>query len=547
MEIDAAPFQTLGELPGNAAMRYGAAAAFTTVLPNGMSGTLSFAQVDRLSSQFAAYLREELNLKQGDRVALQVPNGLAFPVIAFGVFKAGCVLVNVNPLYTGSEMAHQLADAKPQALVIIDMFADKLTRALSDYEIPHIILTNAASLFPLHLRLLVSAMQRFVTFQVRGCPVPSKSITRVLRKGARHISRGVNVKAYSAQMDASALACLQYTGGTTGVAKGAMLSHRNLIMNMAQSVEMVGSAITPGKEVLLTVLPLYHIFAFTINFLGFFWLGAQNILIPNPRPLSNLRKAFQAHSVTWLTGVNTLFNGLANCKWFTANPPAHLKQTIAGGMALQSEVAKRWKDITGISIIEGYGLTETSPVVTFNPFGAPRDGAIGIPLPSTDVCCFDEHFAKVAEGEPGELAVKGPQVMLGYWNRPSETAHVMHDGWLLTGDMATLSGDGYVTIVDRKKDMILHSGFNIYPNEVEDCLMRHPQVVEAAVIGVPDGASGEAVKAFIVRRDESLGVEEVRAFCKEHLTAYKVPRYVEFRSDLPKTNVGKILRKALRE
>jgi long-chain acyl-CoA synthetase len=545
-ELGDPPFKTLGELPRLLAKEFRNQIAFTTVMPNGMSGDLTYAQADSLSDAFAAYLREEIKLKPGDRVALQMPNGLAFPIAAFGVMKAGCVLVNVNPLYTASEMGYQFADAKPQALIIINMFTDKLPRALDDYHIPHIILVRAAEFFPLHLKLLIGFVQRFIKWQIPNCKMRTLSFSRALRLGKKHLGRGIMVQNYVSQMNGSELACLQYTGGTTGIAKGAMLSHKNLIMNMIQSIEMVGSSIERGKEVLLTVLPLYHIFAFTMNFIGFFSLGARNILIPNPRPLDNLREAFRRYAITWIGGVNTLFNGLNNCQWFADNPPRSLKYGVAGGMALQGAVAERWRKITGVPIIEGYGLTETSPIVTFNPLQALKEGSIGIPIPSTDVRCIDGSGHEVALNEPGELAVKGPQVMIGYWNRPQETANVLKDGWLLTGDIAKMDGQGYVYIVDRKKDMILHSGFNIYPNEVEDCLVKHPQIIEAAVIGVPDGAAGEAVKAFIVRRDENLTVDEVRAFCKERLTPYKVPKYVEFRNELPKSNVGKILRKELR-
>jgi long-chain acyl-CoA synthetase len=541
------PFKTLGELSRLAAKDFKNQTAFTTVMQNGMSGRLTFAEVDKLSDAFAAYLREELKLKAGDRVALQVPNCLTFPVAAFGILKAGCVVVNVNPLYTASEMGHQFADAKPQALVIINMFADKLPRTLSDYDIPHIILARAAEFFPAQSRLLIGFAQRFMLWQVPRCPVPSTSFAKALRKGKKWIGRGAKAEGYIASMNGAELACLQYTGGTTGVAKGAMLSHKNLIMNMVQAVEMAGPALARGEEVVLTVLPLYHIFAFTSNLLLGMFVGAENILIPNPRPLENLYEAFRRHKITVMTGVNTLFNGLNNAKWFADTLPRTLKLVVAGGMALQSAVAETWRQVTGVEITEGYGLTETSPFVTLNPFGKVRAGTIGIPMPGTDVRLVDDNGAKVAEGEPGELAVKGPQVMIGYWHRPQETAKVMKDGWLLTGDIATMDEDGYIRIVDRKKDMILHSGFNIYPNEVEDCLATHPQIIEAAVIGVPDGAAGEAVKAFIVRRDEALTADDVRAFCKEKLTPYKVPKYIEFRNELPKSNVGKILRKELRK
>ena len=353
------------------------------------------------------------------------------------------------------------------------------------------------------------------------------------------------IQHYRSGIQPDDIACLQYTGGTTGVSKGAMLSHKNILMNVAQTMELI-TGVEKGKEVALTALPLYHIFAFTVNFLGFFSIGAHNILIPNPRPLSNLKRAFENYKITWMSGVNTLFNGLNNELWFLDSPPKHLKFASSGGMAMQSSVAERWEEITGAPALEGYGLTETSPVLTFNPLGKTRTNSIGIPLPSTDIRCLDEKGKEVPVGEAGELAARGPQIMLGYWKKPDETAKTMMDGWLLTGDIATMDKDGYFRIVDRKKDMILVSGFNVYPNEIEDVLAAHPGVMEVAVIGVPDGAAGEAVKAFIVKQDETLTTESIRSYCKEHLTNYKVPKLVEFRDELPKSNVGKILRKDLR-
>ena len=324
-----------------------------------------------------------------------------------------------------------------------------------------------------------------------------------------------------------------------------MLTHKNLLINMEQTMEMI-SGVAKGQEVALTALPMYHIFAFTVNLLGFYWLGARNILIPNPRPLANLKRAFENYKITWMSGVNTLFNGLTNEVWFTDSPPKHLKFASAGGMALQSSVAERWERITGKPVLEGYGLTETSPVLTFNPLGRVRLGSIGVPVPSTLIACLDESGKPVPAGEPGEIAAKGPQVMPGYWNRPDETAKVIRDGWFLTGDIGVMDPDGYFRIVDRKKDMVVVSGFNVYPNEIEDCLATHPGILEAAVIGIPDDSTGEAVKAFVVRRDPNLSQADIRNHCKAHLTGYKVPKHIEFRDELPKSNVGKILRKDLR-
>jgi long-chain acyl-CoA synthetase len=355
----------------------------------------------------------------------------------------------------------------------------------------------------------------------------------------------VEVDAYHQGVGADDVAVLQYTGGTTGVSKGAMLTHANLIVNMEQTMELV-EGMEKGREVALTALPLYHIFAFTVNLLGFYWLGARNVLIPNPRPLANLKRAFENYKITWMSGVNTLFNGLMNEVWFQDTPPQHLKFASAGGMALQSSVAQRWEAMTGRPVLQGYGLTETSPVLTFNLLGKTREGSIGVPLPSTEIVCLDDAGTPVPQGEAGEIAAKGPQIMKGYWKRPEETAKAMRGDWFLTGDIGVIDPDGYIRIVDRKKDMVVVSGFNVYPNEVEDVLAAHPGVLEVAVIGVPDGATGEAVAAYVVKSDPGVTAEALRAYAKDHLTAYKVPKRVEFRDELPKSNVGKILRKDLR-
>lgn len=545
-QIDELPFRNLGDLVSHTASAYGDAPAFTVCLPNGMNGTLSFRQVDEMSTALAAYLREVAGLEAGDRVALQAPNGLPFPVVAFGVFKAGCVLVNVNPLYTAEEMARQFADSKPAALVIVDMFADKLPEALKGHHIPTVIVTRVAEFMPALPKMIVGAVQKYWDKTIHPVDVAHIRLPEAIAAGAARREEGkIGAGSYTAEVDPDDIACLQYTGGTTGVSKGAMLSHRNIIMNMAQTMEMI-SGVKKGEEVALTALPMYHIFAFTVNLVGFYWLGARNILIPNPRPLSNLKRAFENYKITWMSGVNTLFNGLSNEIWFLDTPPKHLKFASAGGMALQRAVAERWEEITGKPVLEGYGLTESSPVITFNPLGRTRSNSIGVPVPSTDVACLDGDGQPVAAGEVGELAARGPQIMLGYWQKPEETEKTIKDGWLLTGDIATMDADGYFRIVDRKKDMVLVSGFNVYPNEIEDCLAAHPGIVESAVIGVPDGAAGEAVKAFVVRRDPALSIEDVRAYCKQHLTGYKVPKQVEFRDELPKSNVGKILRKDLR-
>lgn len=545
-EIDTPAYRNLGDLIGSVAETYGKAPAFTCCLPNGMNGTLSYAQVDEMSDAFAVYLREIAGLNAGDRVAVQMPNCLGFPVAAFGVLKAGCVLVNVNPLYTAEEMAKQFEDAEPHALVIIDMFADKITAATRGHPIPNVIVTRVAEFFPAAPRGIVGLVQKVWDRSVKPVEVAHIRLPAALTAGRAHRDREtIEVEKYHQGVDADDTAVLQYTGGTTGVSKGAMLTHRNLVTNMEQTMEII-EGLEKGKEVALTALPLYHIFAFTVNLLGFYWLGARNILIPNPRPLSSLKRAFENYKITWMSGVNTLFNGLTNEIWFTDSPPRHLKFSSAGGMALQSSVAKRWQEITGTEVVQGYGLTETSPVLTFEPLGKAREGTIGVPVPGTDIAIMDEDGKPLAIGETGEIAAKGPQIMKGYLDKPEETAKVMAGDYFLTGDIGYMDPDGYVRIVDRKKDMVVVSGFNVYPNEVEDVLAAHPAVIEAAVIGVPDDASGEAVKAFVVLKDTSVTTDALRAYAKEHLTAYKVPKRVEVRDDLPKSNVGKILRKDLR-
>lgn len=547
VEIEAPAYRNLPDLISSAAATYRAARAFTCCLPNGMNGTLTFTQIDEMSDALAAYLRETAGLAPGDRVAVQMPNCLSYPIAAFAVFKAGCVLVNVNPLYTAEEMAKQFQDSEPHALIIIDLFADKIPAATQAHPIPNVIVTRVAEFFPSMPRWIVGLVQKYWDRSIKPVEIAHIRMPDALEAGRRRIEDDhVEVSAYHQTISSDDVAVLQYTGGTTGIAKGAMLTHGNLLMNMEQAMELLGGDLKKGEEIVLTALPLYHVFAFTVNLLAFYWIGARNIMIPSPRPLSNLKRAFENYKITWMSGVNTLFKGLCNERWFLDTPPKHMKFAGAGGMALQSSVAARWREITGAEVLQGYGLTETSPVVTFEPVGKTRAGTIGIPVPATDLACFDDNGNRLQPGETGEIGVRGPQVMKGYWNKPEETAKAMNGAWFLTGDIGVMDEDGYVRIVDRKKDMVVVSGFNVYPNEVEDVLCAHPSIREAAVIGVPDGATGEAVKAFIVRADPALDMAAVRAYCKEHLTAYKVPKQVEFRDDLPKSNVGKILRKDLR-
>ena len=545
--VDNAGFGNLPQLLAKAAGTYAKQTAFTQVMPNGMNGSLTFAQVDQHSDSFAAYLREVIGLKQGDRVAVQMPNCLAYPIVAFGVFKAGLVLVNTNPLYTGPEMTHQFSDSGAVALIVSDMFADRLADVLPKTQIKTVVTVKISEFFPPIVAGVIRLVQRYWNRSLPKITVEHTWFQTALSQGkkTRDASRAAG---YLTGVGNDSIAALQYTGGTTGVSKGAMLSHGNLVINTLQMIAHSGEGMRAGKEIVLTALPLYHIFAFTVNLLGFYHNGARNILVPSPRPPSNLRRAFDNYKITWLSGVNTLFNALLNERWFQDSPPKHLHASAAGGMALQASVAERWRELTGTPIVEGFGLTESSPVITFNPLtGLAKDGTIGIPVPSTDVKCVDEHGNEVAVGEAGELIARGPQMMLGYWQRDEETKNTLKDGWLHTGDIAQMDSDGYFTIVDRKKDMIVVSGFNVYPNEVEEQIAAVAGVLEVGVIGVPDEKSGERVQAYVVTTLPAPTKEQIVAYCRENLAAYKIPQDVMFVDELPKSPIGKILRRKLRD
>ncbi len=528
--------------------RFARQIAFTTCMPNGMHGSLTYGQVAEHSDAFAVYLRECVGLAAGARVAVQTPNCLAYPVVALGVLKAGCVLVNTNPLYTPTEMEHQLKDSGAEALVIVDMFANKLEGVLPKTSVRKVIVCQVPEFFPAIPRAVIRAVMKVWNRLLPPIVIEHALLKHALAEGAHaRQAKRIDVAAYTSAVGRDTPAALQYTGGTTGVSKGAMLTHGNLLSNLDQAFAMGRSHIVEGSECVLTALPLYHIFAFQFNLLCFFACGARNVLAPSPRPIGNLQRAFENFPITWVSGVNTLFNALLNEEWFTAFPPRHLKAAVAGGAALQNAVAQRWERVTGTRIAEGFGLTEASPVVSFNPLsGVQKPDSIGIPVPGTEVRLVDEAGQPVAPGEPGELIVRGPQVMAGYWKRPEETALTIRDGWLYTGDIAVMDADGYFKIVDRKKDMVLVSGFNVYPNEVEEVIAQMDEVLEVGVIGVPDAKSGEALRAYVVPLTGGLTEEAVRAHCKEHLTEYKVPKAIEIRRELPKTPVGKILRKELR-
>ncbi|MCR6627561.1 MAG: long-chain fatty acid--CoA ligase [Pseudoxanthomonas sp.] len=505
--------------------------------------TLTYGEVDTLSRQFAAYLLGELKLKKGDRVAIMMPNCLQYPIAIFGVLRAGLTVVNVNPMYTPRELKHQLVDSGASVLLVVDNFGKTAQEALAGTQVKQVVTTALGDMVGFPKGAIVNFVLKYVKKMVPDYDIPGAvRFKDTLTLGQLHTLPDVDI-------DSGDIAFLQYTGGTTGVAKGAMLTHRNLVANMQQAGVWVGTGLDYGNEVIITALPLYHIFALTANCLVFMKLGGLNHLITNPRDMPGFVKELKATRFTAITGVNTLFNGLLNTPGFDEVDFSNLKMTLGGGMAVQRAVAEKWKKVTGVTLVEAYGLTETSPAACINPMDLhDYNGAIGLPVPSTDACLKDDDGNVVPVGEVGELCIKGPQVMKGYWQRPEETANVMDaDGWLHTGDMAKMDENGFFYIVDRKKDMILVSGFNVYPNEVEDVIAGLDGVLEVAAIGVPDEKSGEAVKVFIVKKDPALTAEQVKAFCRDNLTGYKQPRHIEFRTELPKTNVGKILRKELRE
>ena len=537
-QIDADEYPSIVSVLENAITKYRDRPAFSN-----LGKTLTYAQIDQLSGQFAAYLLGELKLKKGDRVAIMLPNCLQYPIATFGVLRAGLTVVNTNPMYTARELRHQLADSGASAILVLDNFAHTVQEVLADTQIKQVITTGLGDL----LAFPKGAILNFVLKHVKKM-VPSYDIAGSVRFNDT-LKQGSALTLPNVEISSQDIAFLQYTGGTTGVSKGAMLTHRNLVANMQQSAAWIGTNVKYGQEVIITALPLYHIFALTANGLVFMKFGGLNHLITNPRDMPAFVKELKNTPFTAITGVNTLFNGLLNTPGFDQIDFSRLHLTLGGGMAVQRSVAERWKKATGNTLVEAYGLTETSPAACINPMDlAEYNGSIGLPISSTDACVKDEAGHAMATGDVGELCIKGPQVMKGYWKRPEDTAQVMDsEGWLHTGDMARMDEKGFFTIVDRKKDMILVSGFNVYPNEIEDVIAMMPGVLEVAAVGVPDEKSGEAVKVVIVKKDPSLTAEQVKAHARENLTGYKHPKVVEFRSELPKTNVGKILRRELRD
>ncbi len=521
-EINPDQYKSLVELFGLSCKKFE-----NNVALESMGVPVTFKNFDRLAHNFAAYIQTNTDLKPGDRIALQMPNILSYPIAIYGSMLAGLVVVNTNPLYTPREMEHQFKDSGAKAIVLFSPFAPVLKSMVDKTDIKTVIIAEATDLFP-----------------TPDSPMPYEgglSFRAVVADNAANKFTPVEVKNTDT-------AFLQYTGGTTGVSKGAVLTHRNVLANVAQTSSLNSVRVEEGKEIIVTPLPLYHIFSLTVNFIGYIANGGKNILIANPRDIPGFVKALSTSKLTFMTGVNTLFNTLCNDEEFKKLDFSTLKAAIGGATSIQKPVADRWKAVTGTGLVEGYGLTETSPVVTCNKVdGTERVGTIGIPMPSTEVKLMDDDGVEVAQGEAGEIWVKGPQVMQGYYNRPDETAKVLTaDGWLKTGDVGVVSEDGYFKIVDRKKDMIIVSGFNVYPNEVEEIVAMHPKVMEAACVGVDDEKSGEVVKIFVVKKDPSLTEAELMEHCRKELTGYKVPKHIEFRDDLPKTPIGKILRRMLR-
>lgn len=538
-EINPDEYSSIADLFRRSVKQFNSAPAFSN-----LGSTLTYEQTDLLTRQFAAYLTQEAKLVAGDRIAIMMPNLLQYPVALLGALRAGLVVVNTNPLYTANELEHQLKDSGAKAIVIVANFAHVLEKVVARTSVKTIITTEVGDLTGTIKSTLINLVVRYVKKMVPAYTLPNEiKFKKVLKIGNQHLARYQD-----AELNNQDVAFLQYTGGTTGIAKGAVLTHRNMLSNLLQASSWTAHFLKEGREIFITALPLYHVFALTANALFPIKIGAHNILVTNPRDIKAFLKDLKREPFTFISGVNTLFNLLLNSKGVETVDFSHLKVTLGGGMAVQEAVAQRWKELTGVVLLEAYGLTETSPAVCINPVDLKQyNGMIGLPLPSTEVSVHDLEGNELPMGEAGELWVRGPQVMREYWQRPAETAKVLtEDGWLKTGDIAVINQEGYVKIVDRLKDMVLVSGFNVYPNEVEDALALHPKILESGVVGVKDERSGETVKAFIVKKDPSLTLEEVKEHCHQVLAGYKCPKQIVFVDSLPKSNVGKILRKELR-
>lgn len=537
-EIASNEYQSLVDLFDASFRKFTSRVAFEN-----MGTQLTYGQLDELSTNFAAYLQGGLGLAKGERIAIQMPNLLQFPVALIGALKAGLIVVNTNPLYTPREMEHQFRDSGATTIVILSNFALNLQKIIRNTDIKHVIVTDLGDMLKGIKRPLVN----FVVKRIKKM-VPSYDIEGIIR--FRHaLAEGATMKLTPPEIKPADPAVLQYTGGTTGVSKGAILSHANIVAHNSMVKHWFHPYLSQntGQEIIITAIPMYHIFALTINGVLMMSVGAKSVLITNPRDMNGFVKELKKHQFTLLTGVNTLFNGLLNNPGFAALDFSRLKGAVAGGMALQDAVALRWEEVTGKPLVEGYGLSETSPVLCCNPLdGTHKLGSIGLPVPSTEVAIFDDNGNQLPQGETGEICARGPQVMPGYWQQSNEGVF-WPGGWFKTGDIGIMDEQGFFKIVDRKKDMIMVSGFNVFPNEIENVVASHKKVLEVAAIGVPYPKSGEAVKIFVVRKDPGLTEDELREYCEQNLTKYKVPRFIEFRENLPKSNVGKILRRALKE
>lgn len=537
-EIGTAEFASLVDVFENSVEKFASAPAFAN-----MGTEVNYAELGLVCRRFAAFLQHDLGLSKGERIAIMLPNLLQYPVVMFGALMAGLIVVNTNPLYTAHELRHQLRDSGAKAIVILDNYAHVLARILPQTSVQHIILTRIGDFLPFPKSLLVNVVVKHLKKMVPTYSLPNViSLRKALHKGQAD-------RLIKPHLSGGDIAFLQYTGGTTGVAKGAMLTHGNMVANTQQAATWCRSILKEREEVIITALPLYHIFSLLANCLVFMRLGGLNYLITNPRDLKGLVRELSKTRFSCITGVNTLYNGLLNTPGFSDLDFSRLHLVLGGGMAVQRSVAQRWKEVTGVPLTEAYGLTETSPAVCINPLDIGEfNGSIGLPISSTECTIQDDEGNILAPGVVGELCVRGAQVMKGYWNQPEETRKVLSEkGWFRTGDLATMDEQGFVRIVDRKKDMIIVSGFNVYPNEIESVIAEHAGVVEVGVFGVPDAEAGEAVKAVVVKKDPGLTETALIRYCKEYLTAYKRPKYIEFAEELPKTNVGKILRRELRE
>jgi long-chain acyl-CoA synthetase len=536
-EIDPNAYQSIVEIFDESCHSYANLRALTN-----MGVTLTYHETCQLSRRLSAYLQQVLKLKKGDRVAIMMPNVLQYPIVVWAVLRAGLTVVNVNPLYTAPELVHQMTDAEAETIIVLANFAHTVAKALPETPLKNIIVTELGDLFPWPKSKIVNFMVKYVKRMI-----PPFHFKKYIKFNDA-MAAGKKLKFQDVPLSHEDIAFLQYTGGTTGIAKGAMLTHKNLIANIEQAEAWLNPLFRPGKEVMITALPLYHIFSLMANCLFITKVGGESVLITNARDIDGMVKTLSKIKFSIITGVNTLFAALLKNPNFAKLDFSHLVLSLGGGMAVQSAVAEHWQKLTGVPLLEAYGLTETSPCVSINPPDLKKyNGTIGLPVPSTDVCILNEEGKEVPLGEAGELAVKGPQVMRGYWRQPKETEKVFtKDGWLLTGDIASINEKGYIKLLERKKDMILVSGFNVYPNEIEDVLVSMPGIHEAAVIAVPDENSGEVPKAFIVREDADLTEEAIIKFCRTKLTGYKIPKHIKFCEELPKTNVGKVLRRALR-